>query len=116
MAIPAETWTKIAGGIVGVILLGLQGVNLSEVTTGNENGSKRMQLLEQLLVISRDMEKALENQTKILENGAEMLNRDEASLKNQGEIILTLKKAIDERRDLLQQNLEEMKKGKREGP
>jgi hypothetical protein len=100
MAITAETWTKIVGGVVGVILLGLQGVNLSEISHGNENGQKRMQILEQLLDISKNIETSLQNQNKMLEH-------DSRSFDNQQKILETLTTAINERRDLLKQNLEE---------
>lgn len=96
-------WTKIAGAIAGAVLLGLQGVNLSEITHGNQNGEKRMETLQQLLVISKNIDASLKNQTR-------MLQHDEQSEANQKVILDTIHKAIDERRNLLQQNLEELRK------
>jgi hypothetical protein len=110
-------WGKVATGALGALILGLQGVNLSEVAGVSAGGEKRQVLLEQILSLSQDMKQSLENQsrslanqTKILENGSEILQRDDVSFKNQEEIIKTLKAAIDDRRNLLQQNLDELKK------
>ena len=102
-------WTKIAGAIAGAVLLGLQGVNLSEISHGNSNGDKRMETLQQLLVISKSIDASLNNQTR-------MLQHDEQSEENQKVILDTLTKAINERRSLLQQNLEELKRQGRSTP
>jgi hypothetical protein len=98
-------WGKIVTSCVGILILGLQGVNLSELGSVGAGGEKRQALLEQLIVISKDIEKSLENQSK-------MLDHDSRSFENQQRILETLTKAIDERRDLLQQNLDELKKQK----
>jgi hypothetical protein len=101
----ATDWGKILTGCVGALILGLQGVNLSELGSVGAGGEKRQALLEQLIVISKDIEKSLDNQGK-------MLDHDSRSFENQQRILETLTKAIDERRDLLQQNLDELKKQK----
>ena len=96
-------WSKIVTGALGVILLGMQGVNLSEIGQVGAGGEKRQALLEQLIVISHDIEISLKNQNQMLEH-------DNKSFENQQQILDTLTKAIDERRDLLQKNLDELKK------
>lgn len=101
----AIDWNKLLTTGLGVILLGLQGVNLSEIGQVGAGGEKRQALLEQLLVISKDINTSLANQSK-------MLDHDSRSFENQQRILETLTKAIDERRDLLQQNLDELKKSK----
>jgi hypothetical protein len=98
-------WSKIVTGALGVIILGLQGVNLSEIGQVGAGGEKRQALLEQLIVISKDINTSLTNQSKMLEH-------DNRSFENQQQILDTLTKAINERRDLLQQNLDELKKTK----
>jgi hypothetical protein len=102
-------WNKLVTTGLGVVLLGLQGVNLSELGSVGAGGEKRRELLEQLIVISKDIEKSLDNQGK-------MLDHDNRSFENQQQILETLTKAINERRDLLQQNLDELKKQKNPGP
>ena len=96
-------WGKIVTGVVGALILGLQGVNLSEIGQVGAGGEKRQVLLEQLIVISKDIEKSLDNQTKMLEH-------DNRSFENQQQILTTLTGAINERRDLLQKNLDDLKK------
>jgi hypothetical protein len=96
-------WTKVAGTIAGAVLLGLQGINLSEINHGNHNGEKRMETLQQLLVISKNIDASLKNQTRMLEH-------DEQSEANQKVILDTINKAINERRDLLQKNLDLLQK------
>jgi hypothetical protein len=95
-------WTKILTGALGAALLGLQGINISEVTQVGEQGRQRAIALE-------GIEKSLENQTAILEgletsikqngeilaNGSKMLDSDSQALQNQQKIL-----------DLLQKNLE----------
>ena len=98
-------WSKIITSALGVILLGMQGLNLSEIGQVGAGGEKRQVLLERLIVISTNIEKSLDNQSK-------MLDHDSRSFENQQRILETLTKAIDERRDLLQQNLDELKKQK----
>ena len=96
-------WGKIITGVVGALILGLQGINLSELGSVGAGGEKRQVLLEQLIVISKDIEKSLDNQTKMLEH-------DNRSFENQQQILTTLTSAINERRDLLQKNLDDLKK------
>jgi hypothetical protein len=91
-------WGKIASGVVGALILALQGVNLSEIGSSAEQGNKRMEVLQQLLVISKSVDQSLHNQNEILRNGADLITRDNESLKNQTEILNTLKTAIEERR------------------
>jgi hypothetical protein len=76
----------------GALVLGLQGLSVSEINHGNQNGDKRMEMLEELLKISRSVQLSLENQNK-------MLSHDEESISNQAQIIQTLRDAIKERRD-----------------
>jgi hypothetical protein len=116
--ISKENLGKIIAGVAGALVLGLQGVSLSEVSHGNQNGERRMEMLEELLKISKDVDRSLDNQTKlletmetsltnqnnILENGSKNLANDEESLKQQGQILQTLKDAINERRELLKEN------------
>ena len=73
-------WTKIVGAVAGGVLLALQGANLSEVSHGNSNGEKRMETLQQLLVISKNIDASLKNQTQMLEH-------DEQSASNQKVIL-----------------------------
>ena len=96
-------WGKVLTGCVGALILGLQGVNLSELGSVGAGGEKRQALLEQLLVISKDINTSLTNQSKMLEH-------DNKSFENQQQILNTLTTAINERRDLLQKNLDELKK------
>jgi hypothetical protein len=98
-------WNKIVTSLLGVILLGMQGINLSEIGAVGAGGEKRQALLEQLIVISHDIETSLKNQNQMLEH-------DNKSFENQQQILNTLTQAINERRDLLQQNLDELKKQK----
>jgi hypothetical protein len=113
----AANWTKIATGVLGAVLLGLQGINLTEVTHGNQNGEKRMQVLEQLLVIGRDTKelldrqtKMLDNQTQTLQNGVQLLKNDDDAFHRQQQILETLKAAIAERKELLEKNLRDAQK------
>jgi hypothetical protein len=89
--------TQILTVAAGALVLGLQGVSVSEISHGNSNGEKRMEMLEELLKISKSIETSLENQNK-------MLSHDEESISNQTQIIQTLKDAIRERREWLKQN------------
>jgi hypothetical protein len=104
--VTTDSWIKIAGSILAAAVLGLQGLNLSEVTNGNHAGQKRADLLEQILQLSKDMKQSLDNQTKILENGTKLLEGDDKSFKQQGEILNTLQKAIEQRDRLLRESLE----------
>jgi hypothetical protein len=102
-------WGKILTGCVGALILGLQGVNLSELGSVGAGGEKRQALLEQLIVISHDIETSLKNQNQMLEH-------DNKSFENQQKILETLTSAINERRDLLQKNLDELKNKPSPGP
>ena len=90
-------WAKIGAGVGGGILLALQGVNLSELGHVSNDGQKRMETLQQLLVISKDIDESLKNQNQ-------MLAHDVQSIENQQEILNTLKTAIQERRDQLEKS------------
>jgi hypothetical protein len=103
-------WGKIITGVVGALILGLQGVNLSEVAGVSAGGEKRQVLLEQLIVISKDIEKSLDNQTKMLEHDNKNFENQQHLFENQQQILDTLTTAIKERRDLLRQNLEDSRK------
>jgi hypothetical protein len=87
-------WTTVGAGIAGGILLALQGINLSEIGHVSDDGQKRMEVLQQLVTISKDIDASLKNQNQ-------MLAHDDQSFQNQKEILETLKKAIEERREQL---------------
>lgn len=94
-------WTQIIATVAGAVVVGMQGVNFAEVSHGNANGEKRMEVLQQLLSISQSMDKSLDNQTEILKNGSAQLKRDEDQFRLQTEILGTLRDAIKERREQL---------------
>ena len=93
--------TRVLTILAGGAMLALQGVNLSEVASGNAQGNQRMDVLQHLVRISEDQTNLLEASKKILENGTLELARDEESLTNQTKILNTLNRAIDERREIL---------------
>ena len=109
-------WGKIITGCVGALILGLQGVNLSEVASVGAGGEKRQVLLEQLIVISKDIEKSLDNQGKMLEHDNKNFENQQHLFENQQQILDTLTKAINERRELMQKQLEEYKKHETPAP
>jgi hypothetical protein len=109
MAISSATWMQIGTGVVGAIIVGLQGINLNETGTVAQNGEKRATMLEEILDISKNIETGLKNQTQILQNEVQMMQADDRSLKMQGEILETIKSAISARQELLEHQLQEMR-------
>ena len=105
----AEGWTKIFGSVLGAAILAMQGINLGETSAGNEAGQKREEILNQVLQIAKDEKTAMSNQTRILQNGAD-------SLVNQAELLRTVKAAIEERRGLLEKNLEDLRESVKHPP
>jgi hypothetical protein len=106
----STNWPQIVATVAGAVVVGMQGVNFAEISAGNSSGQKRMEVLQQLLQLSRDMDKSLTNQealarsnTEILKNGADMLSHDQDQFKLQTEILGTLRDAIKERRELMKQ-------------
>jgi hypothetical protein len=109
MAISSATWMQIGTGVVGAIIVGLQGINLNETGAVAQNGEKRATMLEEILDISKNIETGLKNQTQILQNEVQMMQADDRSLKMQGEILETIKSAISARQELLEHQLQEMR-------
>jgi hypothetical protein len=68
-------------------------------------------MLEQLLALSKSMDKSLKQTTEILRNGQAMLEHDERSLRQQGEILATLKAAIEQRDRLLRESQQNKQDG-----
>jgi len=101
----SKSWVQIAATVAGAIVVGMQGVNFAEISHGNENGEKRMELLQQLLSISKSMDESLKNQNR-------MLDHDAQSFQNQQQILETLTKAINERRDILLRDLQKQQENK----
>jgi hypothetical protein len=97
-------WTQIIATVAGAVVVGMQGVNFAEISHGNSNGEKRMEILQEVLNISKSMDKSLENQTEILKNGTDMLNHDQEQFTLQTQILTTLRDAIKERREQLKQD------------
>ena len=102
MTMTAKDWGTIVTSVLGAVILGLQGINLSEVSAGNQSGEKRAEMLEQLLALSKSMDDSAHAQTKILQNGATLLEQDDKAFARQTQILDTLKAAIAERKVLLQ--------------
>jgi hypothetical protein len=102
-------WTKIIGGCLGVVLVALQGVNLSETSNVAEGGEKRTVLLEKLIEISHGMNDSLNNQTLILQNDTKMIQDDSLLLQKQELILSTINDAIEKRRELLEQDLKDLR-------
>ena len=100
---------QIGTGVVGAIIVGLQGINLNETGAVAQNGEKRATMLEEILDISKNIETGLKNQTQILQNEVQMMQADDRSLKMQGEILETIKSAISARQELLEHQLQEMR-------
>jgi hypothetical protein len=113
---PTPAWVKIGGGVLGAIIIGLQSFNLHQVGIGNDNGLVRTSMLERLLDISTKIDESLRNQTVLLQNQTVMLQSDNRMLQDdtiliqkQTEILTTITKAIEDRKELLDQDLKDLR-------
>jgi hypothetical protein len=109
-------WNRIVTTGLGVILLGLQGVNLSELGSVGEQGRERAQSLkaieqegQQRAVALAGIEKTLANQGKILEHIDVSIEQNRKILENGSQLIQADTDQLAYQRkilDLLQKNLE----------
>jgi hypothetical protein len=83
----SDLWMKIATGVVGALLLGLQGVNISE-TSGQTNLMHRIdtaierqgELITEVNQEGKRIDKALENQQHMIESMETLLNNQQLAL------------------------------------
>ena len=98
-------WGKIATGVMGGLLLALQGINLTELGNVATQGNARAETLKQIeqegmqrAAALKDLSKSLDNQTRILENGSKLLDADSRSLVNQEKMLNLLEKGFERRK------------------
>jgi hypothetical protein len=86
-----EFWTKVVGGIGGALILGLQGINLTE-TTGQTSLMHRIDVaIEQQSTLIREVNKEGIRVDTALENQEKMLQTLDSVLHNQGTTLDILK-------------------------
>jgi hypothetical protein len=108
-SITGADWTKIIGGFLGVVLVGLQSANLSQTGNVAEGGEKRMSMLQELITISQGIDRSLNNQTIMLQSDSRMLQDDSTLLQQTKEILTTMNSAIEARKELLEQDLKDLR-------
>ena len=98
MAMTGQDWAKVGGAVFGAVLVGLQGMNLSETNAGNAKGAKNGEVLQQLLALTHGMNEGLAKQQLLLSHDDEVFARQDKMLE-------FLKAASAERQTLLEKAL-----------